>query len=59
MNQPETQFDTQQEPAEIAVEETAELENETGGHLAYGFSRRFGLLIDEQQGEPVIIARPD
>jgi general secretion pathway protein E len=60
MNQPEAPYDTEQEPAEIAVEEVAEPDNSgTGGNLAYGFSRRFGLLIDDQQGEPVIIARPD
>jgi general secretion pathway protein E len=29
------------------------------GRLSYGFSRRYGLILDHQEGQVVIIARPD
>ena len=58
MKQAETEYDSQPESAEIPLDEATGAQD-AGSHLTYGFSRRFGLLIDEQDAEPVIIARPD
>ena len=51
----ETDFLSQEELSSDAVE----TENEQGKYLSYGFSRRFGLLVDEQSDDFLIIARPD
>ena len=58
MKQAEREYASEAEAAEILLEEDAAVED-TGKHLTYGFSRRFGLLIEEQEGEPFIVARPD
>ena len=46
-------------PREEALGDDIEIPEEQGQHLSYSFSRRFGLLVDEQDDETVIIVRPD
>jgi general secretion pathway protein E len=58
MKQAETEYASQPESAEIPLDEAAGAQD-AGRHLTYGFSRRFGLIIEEQDAELVIIARPD
>jgi general secretion pathway protein E len=57
MKQAEREYDMEQESVEKVAEEISGQNAER--RLAYSFSRRFGLLIDEHNGEPVIVARPD
>lgn len=62
MNQAETELALEQDAdflAEVDEEFVASEEESARKQLSYAFSRRFGLLVEEQEDETVIIARPD
>jgi general secretion pathway protein E len=59
MKQAERKTDIDQEAELLADQVGEEGEEESSQQLGYAFSRRFGLLLDEKESGPVIIARPD